>query len=155
MTTAASRLAGHAPVDGHIRLGAARIDADSNILALVEEGWSVKQKLDAAKDRLHQINEKITLLCLPMFDGAGVMHIVTSKAVCSITRKDRVEIADLEALRRILGRRFPDLVRERVSYAPERKLIALAEDDHAPLAQEIRTCLSVRKAEPSLAYKAS
>src|SRR5512143_3999547 len=91
----------------------------AELAELVRLGWAVKQAMDIKAAELKPINERL----LTTF-GPGAKIQIARQCSATLTEQIRWAVADVSALRNLLGPRFDDLVI--ASYRPEPKLIELA-----------------------------
>lgn len=138
-----------------VRLGKQTFAAPASLGELVLHGAALKNEIDGLKDKLEEVNAKILAEVPRWMDGNGTLHIVIAGVDCTVSLRDSVAIADVGALRELLGDRFPDLVKEKATYSPEPKLVSLATDGDNPLARDVAGCLRIQEAKATVSYKAA
>ena len=138
-----------------VKLGKQTFTAPASLGELVLHGAALKNEIDGLKDKLEEVNAKILAEVPRWMDGNGTLHIVIAGVDCTVSLRDSVAIADVGALRELLGDRFPDLVKEKVNFTPEAKLVAIATDGDHPLARDVASCLRIQEAKASVSYKAA
>lgn len=111
---------------------------DAATIRKVMEGWEVKRILDEAKTRLESINAELIEA-----HGTGCALVVTGICRASLAARQSVRISDAERLEAVLGGRYLDLVREKVSYQAEDRLVEMACDADEPLQPAIAACLAI------------
>lgn len=116
--------------------------ASAALVRLVMQGWQRKVEIDALKGELADINGEI-------IKKVGVGNTVQIFGLCraGVSRRQRVSVIDAERLKKILGPRYEDLVREAVRYEPEKKLLRIACDGDDPLQGPVGECLQVSESE--------
>lgn len=116
----------HKPVTTHpacvIDDGEALIPAPE-LAGLALEGWRLKQEIDALQDQLKRINNTL----LETLEPGTALH-VDGVVRIPLSARDSITISDPDALRGILGDRFPDLVESTETHKPTAKLKAMAAD---------------------------
>jgi len=115
---------------------------DAATIRKVMEGWEVKKKADALKEQLDAINAELIEA-----HGTGCALVVTGICRASLASRQTVKIADAERLEAVLGGRYPDLVKEKVSYQADDKLVEMACDGDEPLQPAIAACLCISQSE--------
>jgi len=118
--------------------GEKEVALDAASIRKVMEGWEVKRLIDDAKARLDAINAELIEA-----HGTGVALVVTGICRASLASRQTVKIADPERLEAVLGGRYLDLVKEKVSYQAEERLIEMACDADDPLQPAIAACLAI------------
>lgn len=118
--------------------GKEEVALDAASIRKVMEGWEVKRIIDDAKARLDAINAELIAA-----HGTGCALVVTGLCRASIAARQTVKVTDPARLEAVLGGRYPDLVRESVSYQAEPKLIEMAMDADDPLQPAIAACLTI------------
>jgi hypothetical protein len=118
------------------------IPLDAATIRKVMEGWELKKLIDDAKARLDAINAKLIEA-----HGTGCALVVTGICRASLAARQTVKIVDPERLEAVLGGLYPDLVKEKVSYQAQDKLVEMACDGDEPLAPAIAACLAISQSE--------
>lgn len=111
---------------------------DAATIRKVMEGWEVKRIMDEAKARLDAINAELIDA-----HGTGVALVVTGICRAILANRQTVKVIDAKRLEAVLGGRYPDMVREEVSYKAEPRLVEMAMDADDPLQPAIAACLTV------------
>ena len=111
--------------------------------------------MDSLKKQLDEINAQVLGIMRPYLSDTGTVHILMDGVDCAITLRDSVSICDVGGLRELLGECFPSLVRERSTYSPEQKLVAMALDADDPRSGQIAMCLSIQEGKANITYKAA
>jgi len=120
---------------------------------MVVEAFEIKQEMDILKSRLADAQAKIIERAAKYLeDATGTVNVICENVKATVSVRDNVTIADPEALEAVLGDRFLDLVREKCTYAPERKLIEMACDGDDPLRDDVARCLTVKENKMSVTY---
>lgn len=140
---------------GTVKLGRETFPAPANLAELVRKGRDIKVMMDELKAELDTVNAAILAEVPRWMDGVGTLHIITEGVDCTVTLRDAVAIENVGTLRELLGDRFPDLVKEKVNFTPEAKLVAIATDGDHPLARDVASCLRIQEAKASVSYKAA
>lgn len=136
-----------------VKLGKETFPAPASLGELVQKGKDIKDMMDELKADLEAINAQILAEVPRWMEGTGTLHIIVDKVDCTVTLRDGVTIGDVDQLRTVLGNRFDDLVKAKVSYAPEAKLVAMATDGDEPLQRDIAGCLKIQEAKATVSYK--
>lgn len=104
---------------------------DEAVVRLLVEAFRVRQAKEHAEDRLRERNADIQRLydpgCTLYLEGFGRI---------TLAAKTASRIVDVDTLIAVLGRRFADLVEEKIDYKPTTKLLLLAEED-----ARVRQCI--------------
>ena len=136
-----------------IKVGKSETPGTKALARLVNDGLDLKRNLDLIKQSLDAINAQIADAVADHFgDDLGTVHVLAGYIDCAITKKDSVQITDGEALQKVLGKRFYDLVRVKMSYAPERRLVDIAVDGDDPLSKKVARYLAIKPAKPYVKY---
>jgi hypothetical protein len=135
-----------------LKMGKEEWDGPPALGKLARDGYDLKQEMDRVKTKLDEINAKIFDGVSDQLGDAGTIHVLSEGVCASVALREKVDISDPEALEAALGERFPDLVKVKVSYAPEKKLVEIALDPSDPLAESVRGALTVKTAKPSVTY---
>lgn len=137
-----------------VKIGKTEKTGDIRLSKLVLDGYELKRQADAIQERLRAVNAQIAELASDLYmDDTGTLHVIVRDCDCSVTLRDVINIIDDKRLRDVLGQRWHDLVREKVTYIPEHKLVEIALDADNPINDDIRGCLNVVERKPSVAYK--
>jgi len=114
------------------------IPLDAATIRKVMEGWEVKKLIDDAKARLDSINAEL-------IESHGICCALVVTGICrvSLAARQTVKIADAKRLEAVLGGRYLDLVKEKVSYQAEDKLVEMAVDADDPLQPAIAACIDI------------
>ncbi len=110
--------------------------APANLRKLVAEGWKLKKEIEQRDLRLKAINKDLQEALAP---GSAIE--LPGEVRLTIAARRLVEVADVTALRAILGKRFDDLVTESIKHKPEAKLLEIAADADDPLSAGVRDAL--------------
>lgn len=105
---------------------------------LMLHGWEIRRQIETLEAALKEVNAKL----IEQY-GAPVALIIPEHCRASIAAREAVKIKDDGRLRAVLGDRFDDLVRTRVTYTAEPKLAQMACDADEPLSPAIRACLTM------------
>lgn len=140
-----------------IRKGRTEIVGPAGLAELVAKGKALTDGIKEMKADLDKVTAQLLQLVAPEIDGVTVLHVVAGEDKAVVTMRDKVEIEDLDGLRVVLGDRFEDLVKRKVAYEPEAKLVLMASGEgcEAAMAEKIGQCLAVREAKPGVSYKAA
>lgn len=122
--------------------GKDEVALDAATIRKVMEGWEVKRIMDEARARLDAINAELIAA-----HGVDCALVVTGICRASLARRQTVKVADAKRLEAVLGGRYLDLVREKVSYQAEPKLIEMAVDADDPLQPAIAACLTISSSD--------
>jgi hypothetical protein len=154
MTTAAQKLEGVAyEAKCIIKTGRKEAKGSAALGRLVSDGLDIKREIDLLQGRLDLINAEIVAKTGQFFDdGLGTVHVHVGAIDCKITKRDIVAITDGEALRGVLKKRFDDLVRTKITYAPERRLIEMATDADDLKGRRAAAYLAIKPAKPAVVY---
>lgn len=114
-------------------------EASLGVMNLVARGWAIKQQIQALEDQLKRINADL-------LEQVGLGHAVIVKGLARATLAERhtVTVRDPEVLRSALGDRFADLVREKVTYTPQPRLLEVVCSADEPDAEIYRQALDVK-----------
>lgn len=115
-----------------------KVTAPRWAMDLLAAGWAIKTQLADLEARLDQINKELLKEL-----GTGQAVTIPGLARATLVERLQVKITDPQALQAALGDRYPDLVRERISYAAEPRLLELATAGDEPLRTMIQAALSV------------
>lgn len=138
----------------YIKVGREEFKGTPSLGMLVQQGQALKQEMDVYKKKLEAVNEKIVERIVGEFlEDTGTAHVVASGIDCTVALRESVVISDADGLRDVLGDRFGDLVTEKTTYKPERKLVSMACDGDGKDRDVIAKCLTVKEAKPSVTYK--
>lgn len=121
-----------------LKQGNAEVAAPKALVELCESAWSLKTRLDLLTTEFNNAKARIQ----EALEGEGVVLL---PGVCRVTCANRttVAIANVDALVVAVGKkRFPDLVKEKTTYAPEPKLLEIASDAAHPDHEAVLACLS-------------
>lgn len=138
-----------------IKLGRETFPGTADLAELVLRGRDIKSMMDELKAELDEVNAQILAEVPRWMEGTGTLHILADGVDCTVSLRDAVAIADVGTLRELLGDRFPDLVKEKVAYTPEAKLVSMATDGDSKLQREVAACLRIQEAKASVTYKAA
>jgi len=154
MATAAQKIKKKSLAECRVRIGRQIFTGSAVLADLVVKGFDLKKQMEQIKKQLAEVNDKVVReVSSEWLDGTGTVSLSAGDAMCTVSVRDSVEIGDAKLLQRILGDRFVDLVRTRVTFRPERKLIQMALNADEEMTPQIRKCLCVKEAKTSVVYK--
>ena len=113
--------------------------ASPDLVALVMDGWDLKQQIEALQKQLKVITDKLQ-------NSLGAGASLTIKEVCKMTVSGRqaLSLTDVETCQQLLGGRFYDLIEERTEYTLTSKLKDIVLDPDHPLSAGLRGCIAIR-----------
>jgi hypothetical protein len=119
--------------------GLGREILDAETVRKVVEAWRIKCQIEDLKEKLEAIQ-----LELIAQHGSGVSLVIPGVCRAILLARQTVKITDPKRLEQVLGAaRYLCLVREKVTYHPEDRLVEMAQDPSEPLAPAISACLSI------------
>jgi len=125
--------------------------SNAHLADLIRAGYELKKALTEIKEELGSVERDIWEHAARFMSGSdvGTIHISAGEITCTAKDTNRVVIAEPGYLREYLGDdHFGLLVRTKTTYAPEPKLIEMAEEK-----KEIAKCLKMKEYKPSMTYK--
>lgn len=115
-----------------------RPELPGKTLKLLLQGWELRKRIEALEGELAGINGRLR------GDYAhGSTLVMPGVCLVSVSERETVKIDDEARLRELLGERFGDLVRQRITLAPTERLLEIAADADDPTSTALRQLLSV------------
>jgi len=139
----------------HAKIGRHKYSLENWIGEKMLKAYEIRNNIEMMKQRLDMLNaDMIDAVSDIMNDeDAGSCRIECAGIECRIVMRESILISDHEKLKAVLGDRFEDLVRIKVSYVPEPKLRRLALGSLDPMSDDIMECLEVKDAKATVTYK--
>ena len=132
-----------------------KIDYEFGFLAERSKNLDEEMKDIEVQKSMHEADIISHIAPMMQDTGAGTAHILSGKEkICTIkTGAETVKIEDPEGLKKILGSRFPDLVRQKEVYEAEKRLreivLGKVADD---LADDVVELVTVKDRKASVSY---
>lgn len=123
------------------------VHAGPDLVALAQDGWDLKLRIDSLQTQLKAINEKIQNAL-----GAGAKLRVDGLCTVSVSGRQNLSLTDVELCRLLLGGRFQDLVDERTEYTLSDRLKEIVLDADHPLNASLRQCVQIKESV-SVSYR--
>lgn len=133
-----------APPAGTLILDGEEYEAPAALVEAVLAGWTAKLAADAARAELDEANANLIAAMSDHGPGAVVVP-----GVCRATyvHRQAVKIDDPERLAKVLGERYPDLVKVSITQKPHDRLLEMAADADEPLQPAIAACLELSESD--------
>lgn len=124
------------------------LHASPDLVALVVDGWELKQQIEALQKQLRTITDKLQ-------NSLGAGTSLTVEGVCRATISSRqvFVLSDVHKCQAFLGGRFADLVDESVEYTLTNKLKEIVLDPDHPLSAGLRDCVLIKEST-SVSFRA-
>lgn len=122
---------------------------DGRLYFAVLRAFSLYQRMKALEAELSEAKETIKERARGLMGDRATVSFEADGVLCRVTTRCEVTVPEenVKELRKMLGRRFKDLVSERKRYLGTRKLVEEAAAD-----QEIRDLLTVRELSPQFSW---
>jgi hypothetical protein len=112
---------------------------DVETVRKVVEAWHIKCQIEDLKEKLEAIQSELIAQ-----HGSGVSLVIPGLCRAILLARQTVKITDPKCLEQVLGAaKYMCLVREKVTYHAEDRLVEMAQDPSEPLAPAISACLSI------------
>lgn len=115
------------------------LHASPDLVALVMDGWALKQQIDDLQKQLRVITDQLQNSL-----GAGAKLTVDGVCRATISARQSFVLSDVPKCQALLGGRFHDLVDETVEYTLNSKLKAIVLDPDHPLSAGLRDCVTIK-----------
>jgi hypothetical protein len=118
-------------------LGKEQLDAET--ARKVVEAWRIKCQIDDLKEKLEALQSELIAQ-----HGSGVALVVPGACRAILLSRQSATITDPKRLEQVLGAaKYLCLVREKVTYHAEDRLVEMAQNPSEPLAKAISECISI------------
>lgn len=115
------------------------LHASPDLVALVINGWELKQQIDDLQKRLRAITDQLQNSL-----GAGAKLTVDGVCRATISERQSFVLSDVRKCQAFLGGRFADLVEESVDYTLSDKLKTIVLNPDHPLSAGLRDCVVIK-----------
>lgn len=154
MTAMASLLAKDKALDGRKEVAVVRgrerqVLEDGRLYSAVLRAFGLYQRMKALEAEFFEAKEVIKERAGGLAGDRATVSFEADGVLCRVTARCEVTVPEdnVKELRKMLGRRFKDLVSERKRYLGTRKLV-----EEAAAHQEIRDLLTVRELSPQFSW---
>lgn len=116
------------------------------LAALAHKAIGIKREYEYWREQLDAVNAELKAALEPelaQVQGSVAIELDEDMRIV-VGHRWTWDITDIDAVRAVLGDRYHDLVHERLSARPERRLIALLNDGDDPIGMRVREYVAVK-----------
>ncbi|MBI3584227.1 MAG: hypothetical protein HY096_09820 [Nitrospinae bacterium] len=126
---------------------------DVKLAEVINEAWNLNTDLKEMKHQYDELKDYIEDAARNYLEENGTLRFAVDGIICSVTFGNECVIDEehIDEVKRLLGDRFPDLVRTKIKYEGTMKLIELAADGDR--GKEIAKHLIVKEKSPSVRFE--